>query len=150
GDFKKLERSAYISIDEGLWIFYRPVHMSLGSEVYETVWAAFFEHRFDRISIGDVAIEESETRISMEVFDATKISSVCELVDHNNAIVRVIKCIPNKVCAYESGTAGDYDRSHSRSHVLLSVIPCTSPLRLCGESANGIAADAFDRRDCST
>ncbi len=112
-----------------LLIFILSLAVFFGGYLYQ-VYQSFYDHVIcaDGFSMGI----ESENGISDVVLES--ILSMDEAVGYNNAVMQTFRCIPVDFVntAYESDREGDDDAHQSEKNQVISSLPVTEEVVLCG------------------
>ena len=86
--------------------------MALGREVHDRVVAG--HGLFERARIADVALDELEPRIVVDVAQRRQVAGIRERVVHRDLVVGVGEHVADEVRADEAGAAGD-EQLHDRT-----------------------------------
>ena len=82
-----------------------PVDVALGREVDDRVVAV--HGRADRVTVADVAVDEAQASIALQVGQVVAVAGVGQGVEHGDLVVRRPEHQPGVVGADEPGGAGD-------------------------------------------
>ena len=72
----KVLGTQYVYIQEQLWVFYRAVYMTFGSEVHKIVDIVFSKQLINQFSVAYVAFHKDASFVVYVFFNCTKIASV--------------------------------------------------------------------------
>ena len=114
-------RAEDIGLEEDLRILNGAVHMGFCCKVDNNIRLFLLEELVHALTVADVQLDKPEIRIVHHRFQCGQISGIGQLVQTNNAIVRMcFQHMKNEVGADETGTAC-YDNGHSQLPLILNI-----------------------------
>ena len=89
--------------------------MALGGKVDDDVWMLFFKQLKYGFAVADIRFDKTEVRIVHHGCERGKVAGIGQLVQTNNAVIRILaQHMEDKVGADKAGASG-YDNGHRRS-----------------------------------
>ena len=121
GRLQQCESTQHIGPGEGERVGNRPVHMRLGSQMYDAVHPLLFQKGGYAAEIADVHLHETIVRPVRDIIEVGEIPGVCQFVDIDNPAIRIFADKkPDYVRADEACPAGDEDgTSHCQYRLTL-------------------------------
>lgn len=108
GNFQQNICSVDARLDEGIRIHDRPVDVGFGREVYDSVDIVCSYGAFHVLTITDVALDESVTRIILDGDEIIEVARICQLVIHDDTVILVVcQHIMDEIRPDEACSAGD-------------------------------------------
>ena len=107
GRLEQFEGADEVRLNERRRAVDRPVHVRLGGEIEHRRRLPPIEERRHRRPIGDVALDEGELRMVVDVAQALEAACIGQLVEDDHADVAAGEGVSDEVRTDETGAAGD-------------------------------------------
>ena len=103
---EQARRAGDVCLKEDKRVLDRPVNMALGGKIDHDIKFLLGKELVNKLPVGNIALDELKFRILHSLIKALEIARICEGVEADYIIIRVlIKHIIDEVAAYETGAA---------------------------------------------
>jgi len=129
---QKPESANDVGLDEVLGAVDGAVHMALGCEMHDGAGPMLGQQAVEQRDVGDVAVHEDVARVALQAVQVVQIARVGELVESDDAFVRLREPVEDEVGADEAGAAGDEDHEAGLGAGKRRLSPCAFPHTIAG------------------